>query len=79
MYSSFEYTIIRKWLKQPLFVYNKKIFYINSSIIIRKTLFLYTAKRKDLFMKTLYVSDLDGTLLRKNETLSTYTKKQSIP
>lgn len=26
-------------------------------------------------MKTLYVSDLDGTLLRKNETLSTYTIK----
>ena len=26
-------------------------------------------------MKTLYVSDLDGTLLRKNETLSSYTIK----
>lgn len=26
-------------------------------------------------MKTLYVSDLDGTLLRKNETLSPYTIK----
>ena len=26
-------------------------------------------------MKTLYVSDLDGTLLRKNETISSYTIK----
>lgn len=40
-----------------------------------KKVSLSTVKRKDLFMKTLYVSDLDGTLLRKNETLSPYTIK----
>ena len=40
-----------------------------------KKVSLPTVKRKDLFMKTLYVSDLDGTLLRKNETISSYTIK----
>ena len=68
---------MKEWLKQPLFLcYNKKIRYHQFPCQLKN--FLYpqsTAKRKDLFMKTLYVSDLDGTLLRKNETLSSYTIK----
>ena len=74
---SFEYTIIRKWLKQPLFLcYNKKYFILIHPLSSENTFSLHSkTKGSILFMKTLYVSDLDGTLLRKNETLSTYTIK----
>lgn len=56
--------------------YNKEIFYHQFPCQLKKFPYLQSiVKRNDLFMKTLYVSDLDGTLLRKNETLSSYTIK----
>ena len=43
---SFEYTIIRKWLKQPLFLcYNKKIRYHQCPCQLKKV-FLFTVHSK---------------------------------
>ena len=56
--------------------YNKGILCHQFPCQLKKvSLFTVHSKTKGFFMKTLYVSDLDGTLLRKNETLSSYTIK----